>query len=86
MNWLGALFRVGVAQDIVADVAKQQEQIAADAYSAEQCVREALKMQEAAQSPDSLGGTAITPEEAAPITRLLNRAAEIAHEIAEAAR
>jgi hypothetical protein len=36
MRWFGALFRVSVAQDIAADVAKAEASAAREAYSAQQ--------------------------------------------------
>lgn len=47
-RWYGALFRVGVAQDIVADDTKALNRISRAAYSAEQDDLEAVKIIKAA--------------------------------------
>lgn len=83
MNWLGALFRVGVAQDIVKDVEAQQAAIANDAYSAEQSDLEAVKIIEDA-ARDGLSQCDMPA--LAKALRLIKRSAERDHHITEAAR
>ena len=46
----GALFHVRVIEDIAADVAKEQQALAAVAYTAEQADREAIRLIEEAAS------------------------------------
>lgn len=83
MRWFGALFRVNVAQDIAADVAKFEDKAGQLAYSAETLAREAINELHRAMSPGSPGGSDITPEEEAKIERFIQRAAERAHDASE---
>jgi hypothetical protein len=83
MRWLGALFRVNVAQDIVEDVAKYENAAGQLAYSAEALSLEAINELHRAVQPDSPGGSEITPEEEAEIVRLIRSAANKAHDVSE---
>jgi hypothetical protein len=78
-------FRFGVAQDIIADDVRVHEEIVREAYAAEQEDSEAERLLSAAQSHDSDGGENITPQEAAPIHRLIQRSRKRDHTITEIA-
>lgn len=77
------LLGVEVAQEIVADVATDQQERARKAYEAEHYDREALKALTAAQAPDSDGGVNITPKEAQLIAAPIGRSADIDHNLSE---
>jgi hypothetical protein len=74
---------VEVAQEIVADVAADQQERGRQAYEAEHYDREALKALASAQAPESDGGVMITPGEAALIAKPISRSAEIDHNLSE---
>lgn len=84
-RWFGALFHVGVAQDIVADIAKQQDQIRDAAHAAETYDLEALAKIDEATSPESDGGVAITPKELRAIKPLIVKSATLDHDTADLA-
>lgn len=85
LRLFGPLVRVQVAEDIVEDVVAREARMAREAYAAEQNDLEALKAIAAAERPDSDGGRAITPKEAAKIIRLIRRSAEKSHTISDLA-
>ncbi len=79
----GDQLKAEVGVDIVDDLAVAQAKVGAVAHRAETNDREAARLLDAAQAPDSDGGRAITPREAAPIQRLILRSAEADHDITE---
>lgn len=80
------VLEVEVIGDIVADVATGLRVLNRKLHRTEVNVREAMSLLRKASAPDSPGGRAITPAERAPIERLLDRAAEEAHDATELAR
>ena len=80
------LLEIEVISDIAADILARQEKIARAAYTAEQHDLEALAALRAAMQPDSAGGENITPDEVAPIVRLITRSAEGDRQIGELAQ
>lgn len=84
-RWLGALFHVGVCQDIAADVVRHQGQIRDTTHAAETYDLEALAKIEDAQKPDSDGGTAITAKEMRGIKPLIVKSATLDHDASELA-
>lgn len=77
MRWFGALFHVGVAQDIAADIATHEAKVNATFNEAKKYDLEALAELEAAQHPDSDGGRAITPKEIRRIKPLIVKSATV---------
>lgn len=73
------------AEEVVETAVRHERGIAASAYKAETYSREALKLMDAAQAPDSDGGENITPREAQAIRVLEAKSAEIDHDISDAA-
>lgn len=76
-RWFGALFHVGVAQDIAADIAKEQSVVRETVTSAANFDLEALAEIEAATAKDSDGGSAITPRELRRIKPLIVKSATL---------
>lgn len=81
-RWFGALFHVGVAQDIVADVASDQAKIRATVTEAQNCDLEALAQIERATAKDSDGGATITPRELRQIRPLIVKSATLDNQVA----
>lgn len=73
------------AQQIVEVVAQRERQISATAYKSEVYDREALRLMDEAQAPDSDGGEMITPREAKAIRTFTLKSAELDHNAAELA-
>jgi len=76
--------RVGAAEDLHAELVDAHRANAAAAYTAETADREALRLLEAATSPDSDGGEHVTPAELVSVRRLITQSAELDHDLAEA--
>ncbi len=81
-RWFGALFHVGVAQDIVADVVADQAKARVTATEAQNCDLEALMEIEKATAKDSDGGEKITPRELRKIRPLIVKSAALDNELA----
>lgn len=82
-GWFGALCRVEVAQEIAADVGRDQEKIAVEAYSAEQCDLEAARLIEEAGRD---GFSNADAPALAKALRLIRRSAQVDHDITEVVR
>lgn len=80
----GDVLQVEVAEDVVVDAATEQGRVGQLAHSAQVHDEEAARLLRAAQDPASEGGRNITPREAAPIFRCVNRSAEKDRAISEA--
>lgn len=85
-RWWGALFHVGVCQDIAADVLAHEKKIRVTAQAAENFDSEALARIEEAQSPNSDGGRDITPKEMREIKPLIAKSAVLDSEAAGMAK
>jgi hypothetical protein len=81
-RWFGPLFHVGVAQDIVADVAADQAKIRATVTEAQNFDLEALAQIERATAKDSDGGCTITPKELRRIRPLIVKSATLDNQVA----
>lgn len=73
-----------VCLDVTADAIAQQSRARAFAHSAQVHDEEAARLLKAALLPTSPGGPTITPREAAPILRLINRSADADRRAGEA--
>lgn len=76
-RWWNALFHVGVAQDIVADIEKEQAVVRSTVNEAAKFDLEALAEIEAATAKDSDGGSTITPRELRKIKPLIMKSATL---------
>lgn len=79
------LLGVEVAQEICSEVVEHERQISSTAYKSEIYDREALRLMDEAQAPDSEGGENITPTEAKKIRVFAQKSAELDHNAAEMA-
>lgn len=79
-KWFGALFLTNVASDIVADVVKNEEAAARDAYSAEQSDLEAVRILDEAAA-DGLSNSDMAA--VAKAVRLIRRSAQKDHAVSE---
>lgn len=82
-RWFGALFHVGVCQDITEDIKAHEESVRQDAFKAETYDNEAIRLMDEAMAPDSDGGAAITPKEAVRIKAMVHRSMTIDHDVTE---
>lgn len=73
------------AEEVAEQAVSHQRGLAASAHKAETYDREALRLMDEAQQPDSDGGENITPAEAKRIRLLAAKSAEIDHDVSERA-